>query len=56
VIKHFYHVFQCVTWYPQQEPDDILAIGQSNGKVIITRLLLDIEHYLFGFPVCPGEA
>ncbi|KXJ29822.1 WD repeat-containing protein mio [Exaiptasia diaphana] len=29
-------LLKCVAWYPQSEPDDLLAIGQSNGKVIVT--------------------
>lgn len=42
-----YFLSQCVAWYPQSEPDDLLAIGQSNGKVIVTRFItLHFEYDL----------
>ncbi|XP_031568130.1 GATOR complex protein MIOS-like [Actinia tenebrosa] len=29
-------LLKCIAWYPHTEPDDLLAIGQSNGRVIVT--------------------
>jgi len=30
------HYVKCVDVYPHQEPDVLLAIGQANGKVVLT--------------------
>ncbi|XP_048578803.1 GATOR complex protein MIOS isoform X2 [Nematostella vectensis] len=27
---------KCIAWYPHSNPDDLLAIGQGNGRVVIT--------------------
>lgn len=40
VLSHVYKFFlfvQCVAWYPQAEPENLLAIGQANGRVLVTR-------------------
>jgi hypothetical protein len=31
-----HHYVKCVDIYPQPEPDILLAIGQANGKVVLT--------------------
>ncbi|XP_014672958.1 PREDICTED: WD repeat-containing protein mio-like [Priapulus caudatus] len=29
---------KCVAWYPQSEPDHLIAVGQANGRVVLTSL------------------
>lgn len=29
---------KCVAWYPKQEPECLLAVGQANGRVVLTSL------------------
>lgn len=31
-----HHYVKCIDIYPQQEPDILLAVGQANGKVVLT--------------------
>lgn len=31
-----HHYVKCVDIYPQPEPDILLAVGQANGKVVLT--------------------
>jgi hypothetical protein len=35
-INSNHHYVKCVDIYPQPEPDILLAIGQANGKVVLT--------------------
>lgn len=30
------HYIKCIDIYPEQEPDILLAIGQANGKVVLS--------------------
>lgn len=30
------HYVKCIDIYPEQEPDILLAIGQANGKVVLS--------------------
>lgn len=27
---------KCVAWYPKSEPENLLAVGQANGRVLVT--------------------
>lgn len=31
-----HHYVKCVDIYPQSEPDILLAVGQANGKIVLT--------------------
>lgn len=31
-----HHYVKCIDIYPQPEPDILLAVGQANGKVVLT--------------------
>lgn len=31
-----HHYVKCIDIYPQLEPDILLAVGQANGKVVLT--------------------
>ena len=31
-----HHYLKCVDVYPKEEPDVLLAVGQANGKVVLT--------------------
>ena len=36
-VKVFSVFSQCVAWYPKSEPENLLAVGQANGRVLVTR-------------------
>ncbi|KAK7500780.1 hypothetical protein BaRGS_00008024 [Batillaria attramentaria] len=31
------HFIKCAAWYPKAEPKNLLAVGQANGRVVLTR-------------------
>ncbi|CAH1238277.1 MIOS [Branchiostoma lanceolatum] len=39
---------KCVAWYPKKEPEFLLAVGQANGRVVLTSFGQDGAHDQYG--------
>ncbi|XP_013772701.1 GATOR complex protein MIOS-like [Limulus polyphemus] len=51
------HYMKCIAWYPRHEPDNLLAVGQANGKVVLTSFSQNFESSdLIGQEFVPRQA
>ncbi|KAL5006538.1 hypothetical protein ScPMuIL_015344 [Solemya velum] len=46
-------ITKCVAWYPKKEPENLLAVGQANGKVTLTSFGSADNHDLIGKEFIP---